>query len=182
MPRKRRFRGKRRGKGQYVEEQFTFSVQLGNSQSITKGNLSSLPPSHNFRVQFIRCEAVAAYIPSSTGFTGSYAPSALNVQITEATDSVSSSRTVVLGHQPKRVSVRAKTPQDWYSHARPDTSQLGIIEAVCLGNPGVVAYVRGVCTIGLALQPENLTPTCPTSHLSDTDPTGLSDGFLRVAC
>lgn len=164
----------------HFTELITFSLQLGSSFSLTKALLTGLPPRRNWRPISIVAQATAAYIPSSSGFTGSWAPSALLLQLTEIAASVSTSHTRILGSNPRTVHCYYPTSQDWLTYALTDEYQFGIVEAICLGNPGVTAYIRGLLRITVAFQPETLTPSCPSAAY-ETDVTSLEAEFQQMS-
>lgn len=169
MPnRQRQTRRRRRaGKVQKYMELISFSLSVGSSVSLTKGQLSGLPSNHNWKPHMIAVEVAPGYIPATSTHVASYCPIAINVQITEAAASVSTSKTLVISNQPRTVRVFYPPSQDWLSYSLNNGVQFGIIEAVCIGNPGQTAYARGIARVIVHLQPEVLPPSCPTMLLTE---------------
>lgn len=128
----------------------------------------------------IAVEASPGYIPATSSNAASYCPVAVNVQITEATASVATSKTIVISNVPRTIRTFYPASQDWLSFALNDTTQFGIVEAVCLGPPGQTAYVRGVIRVVVLLQPEVLTPTCPTLVLTENGYEDAESGTLSL--
>jgi hypothetical protein len=153
--------GRRSNRSFYVET-FPFSVTLGTSSSLTRVLLTGLPPRCNWRPLIITASVTQAYIPDSSTRSGTHVPSGLQIIYAERTALVSTSGLQVLGPNPRNIYCRIPVSADWLSYSLDDTYQWGILEAVCLGNPGETAFIRGVLKIRIALQPEIISPSCPT--------------------
>lgn len=161
------------------DEFLTFSVALGATQNITIANISTRPSRCNLRPLVLSVTAQTAYIPAlpNDSLGGYFAPSAISLLLTAGPnggDTAATSRPQVLGCNPRTVTVRYPKSADWYPYDKSTSTVIARIEAVCLGNPGtnVVGYIRGTLHLRYQFSYEILIASCPSTHLSDTDPSG----------
>lgn len=173
MPRVRRQRRRtlrsaqfrRRQRYATYTEAFTFSVTMGTSSSLTTELLVGLPPNRPWRVQSISVTATTAYAPPTTSAgADSIVPSAIQLIACEATNFVAASRTVMLGTNPRTVTVRTPSSYDFTQHSSNESWQFGIVEAICVGPVGQsrLAYIRGICYVTVQYSKEILNAGCPS--------------------
>lgn len=175
MPRGKGKRGRGRarnggGRGRHCDEYITFSLQVGMSANITFGQLSTRPAQCNIRPQFIRVQATAAYVPAlaNDALAGYSVPAAIEVQMRDSgARIVANSTPQTLGAAPRSVFARYPRSGDWYSYNTSNTTVLGTITAICLGQAGtqIASYVRGIIHIRYGFGVEVLPGTCPSLNV-----------------
>lgn len=178
MPNRRR-NNQRRGRGRgrknglqasgSYEEVITFSVEAGNTISVTVATLANRPPRSNFRPRSMRVE-FASFVPGTTSLPATYTPVGFQIEFTPgssgsvpAAGSVSNIR--LASTTPRVVSIRYPLPSDWYSWDSDPTTLVAQLTAICIGIPGAAgsaSYVRGVVTFRIDIQNEISASTCPT--------------------
>lgn len=171
MPRRRRGGRGRRGRstGSFIMAQFPFSAVVGTSLSLTK-KLLDLPTRMNWRpVQFM-CEFSPGYTVGTSTVPGFYFPACLQLQYTERTALLGTSRNVVATTTPRKVTMRIPPSADWLSWSLEDSYQFGILMVECLGKvtaDGNNNVVRGIVHVKVQLQQETITVACPTLLTND---------------
>lgn len=149
--------------GLRFEDVFTFSVQVGNTTTVQKSTLSSLPPSCNFRPSRWVVESLQAFVPGTTSLPGYYCPAAIQCRILEGTASSETSVLKLCASSITRVTMVPRPDYPWFDAGVANSTGLFSIDAVCVGPPAnnVNSYLRGVVRVMVELQPETSATACP---------------------
>lgn len=173
--------------GLRYEEVFTFSVQAGQSTTVTKATMGSLPANTNFRPGRWTIEAMQAYVPGSATLPGYYCPGSLQIEILEGTPGAGSTTSGLrlLASGVTRINVTPRASYDWLDHGLVASTPLLRIDGVCIGQPAgtdVNAYIRGVVRCLVDLQPELSATSCPAYVGPDRDApsTALTSEWVNV--
>lgn len=183
MPKRQSRRSSRRRRNTTLayEEEFTFSIPLGSSVTVTKATLSSLPPSTNFRPIWLKVYALAPFVPGTATRPGYNAPGGLQVIFMEGAAKNANSGLIALGSSPKSVTLRWPTSADWFSYDINNDTGIALIEGVCIGPAATdssQAYIRGTARMRIRLQREIIVPACPTMLPIDPAPsTSQEEGY-----
>lgn len=189
MPRRnlrsRRTRGRRQPHRQssshaLLDEYIPFSIAVGTTAQLRLGMIS-LPLNRNFRPVSLQVTTAAGYVPdpaNGSDVPGGSVPCALQLEFYKPTDVAApccNTAPVVLGPQPRRITLRYPRNEDWYSYSQNTSSAVfGLISAICLGSvsnsPDQVAYIRGFARVLFRLGPELLSGSCPAPNLLTTSP------------
>lgn len=187
MPRKRKGGRRRRRSGLQADgaytEVFTFSVQAGNTTSVTVGTLANRPPRSNFRPLWMSAE-VASFVPASSDGTvpATFTPIAFQMEFVAGSNAAgtgnasSTSRLILATTTPRRTRIRYPVSEDWYTFNQQANTLVANLTAVCIGRPGSstsTAYVRGVITMRVLIQREVSGSQCPSVFV-DEEGTHLS--------
>jgi len=172
-PRKRSRRGsrKQRGSSAYTEE-FTFSVEAGNTAVITVGTLANRPPRSNFRPLWMDCD-FSGFVPGTDTIPASFTPVGFQIALGYGTQQGLSgtlyesqtSRVRLASTSPQRVRIHVPRSYDWLSWNTISTTEIGNLTAVCIGRPSgstSTSFIRGVARIRCQLQTEVIASSCPT--------------------
>lgn len=158
-------RGARGNSRLVYEENFTFSVELGATVSVTVATLGNRPPRSNFRPIRAVVTAATAYVPATQSHPGFYVPASLQFvyRAPGEGDYIGTSNLMVLGANPVTITQRYPSTGAWWPYNNTPSESIMDISAVCMGRAGnsEPAYIRGVVHLYVALQPEVIVSTCP---------------------
>jgi len=170
MGKRRRKAGKKSGSSAYTEE-FTFSVEAGNTATVYVSTLGNRPPRSNFRPMWLECE-FCAFVPGTEAIPSSYSPVGFQVALGFGTQVSQSglyesitSRVRLASTTPQHVRIRTPRSYDWLAWNTASLTEIASLTAVCIGRPSgstSSVFVRGVCRLKCAIQTEVIASTCPT--------------------
>lgn len=181
MPPKRSNRAPRRRSRKstkmHINEVITFSLQNGQSTNITVEHLKSRPPTMSFRPFWLKVQAVG-YAPATSSTPGFPCPIGLQLQLYDGGQNVvSTSKVHICTEQRSTAFCRIPPSTDWWSYVTPPTRVVATIKAVCLGpTGGSEGFLRGTAVLGINLKTENVSSSCPSSHL-EGQCSSLSESF-----
>lgn len=185
MPRRRKSgRGRRRGgnaeKHQSVVEHVTFSCATGKSTSFPVSVFTSVPPNRAWRFVRAWVEVSGAhwsYVNVTTkDMSSGYIPSWVQLNFYNNGGGRSASTGAVLvGPNPRRVSLSYPPSEDWYPLSHPKTSTVFAIDVGCIKQPPAgfaTPAVVGICHFLIHVGVEEYSEGCPTLSI----PTVITSG------
>lgn len=168
---------------QQIVDTVGVNVPAGQSVSITRATLTSIPSGRGFRPMAIHFQS-AAYAGTNQG-TGYASLTMCDLVLASNTSTQSTSTgTFLVGPNPSKRVLRMPPSGDWFTGPISSTTVIATVNNICAStsadpNQG---NILGVLKFVIHLMPEDQSPACPTIrvlHPSDSTTEPDEDGFLH---